>query len=117
MAHKRIASYLRTHRKKSNLTQREIAQVLGYTHEGPVSRHERGVTVPPLPIALAYEALFRVPIYELFPGVYEAAGEHIEAQLAGFESRLGEKSAKDRDAAATARKLEFLWGRKNGVEI
>ena len=117
MAHEPPASYLRTHRKKSGLTQRELATLLGYDNEGPVSRHERGMTIPPLRIALAYEAIFQVPISELFPAVYLMVGESIETQLAAFESLLGEKSAEDHDADATARKLQFMWGRKNGIEL
>lgn len=117
MAQKRIASYLRTHRKKSGFTQRDLAQLLGYGDEGPVSRQERGVIVPSLRMALAYEAIFRAPVSELFPSVYQTVERKIEAQLARFESRLGKKSAKDRNAAATAQKLQFMWARKNGVEI
>jgi DNA-binding XRE family transcriptional regulator len=117
MAQKEPASYLRTHRKKSGLTQRELAQVLGYSNEALVSRHERGMNVPPLPIALAYEALFQVPVSELFPAVHQEAAKNVETRLANLESALGGKSVKDRDAKATARKLQFVWGRNNGIAI
>jgi DNA-binding XRE family transcriptional regulator len=117
MAHKRIASHVRTHRKKSGLTQRELARLLAHSNVGKVSRHERGVTIPSLPVALGYETIFRVPVTELFPAIHEAVTKDIEARLANFESALGKKSAKDRDAHATAQKLQFIWARKNGINI
>ena len=112
MAQKRIVSYLRTLRKKSNLSQGELAQLLGYGNEGPVSRHERGVTVPPLRIVLSYQAIFRVPVSDIFPSIYQTVEENIEAKLTQFEAVLGAKSAKDHDAITTSLKLEFLAARK-----
>ena len=117
MAHKRIASHVRTYRKKSGLTQLELAGLLGHTSIGRVSRHERGIAIPSLPSALGYEAIFRVPIPELFPAIHEAITKGIEARLVELNSTLGQKSAKDRDARATALKLEFISARKNTLEI
>ena len=117
MAYPRIASHVRTHRKKSGFTQREVARLVGYTNQGPVSRHERGIAVPPLSVALAYAALFRVSVADLFPAIHEKAGSSVETRLARFESALGQRSARAGDANATARKLQFIWARKNGVEI
>src|SRR5215831_1671687 len=113
MAHARIASHVRTHRKKSGFTQRELARLVGYTNQGPVSRHERGITVPPFQVALAYAAVFRVAVTELFPAVHEKVGKDIETRLATLEAALGHKSAKSSDANATACKLQFIWARKN----
>lgn len=117
MAQKAIASYVRTHRKKSGLTQVEIAKLLGHRNSGRVSRHERGITLPSLSVALGYEAIFRVPVAELFPSVHEAVVKNLEARFTHLESCLGKKSAAGRDANATARKLQYIWARKNGVEI
>jgi DNA-binding XRE family transcriptional regulator len=108
MAHKRIGSHLGVHRRKSGFTQLELARLIGHRNIGRVSRHERAVTVPPLSVALSYEAVFRVPIYELFPGIHEMALKNIEARMADLEEALGRKTASDRDANATARKLQFI---------
>jgi hypothetical protein len=75
------------------------------------------MAVPSLAVALGYEAIFRVPVAELFPSVHEAVMKNLETRFAHLESSLGKKSAKERDANATARKLQFIWARKNGVEI
>jgi DNA-binding XRE family transcriptional regulator len=113
MNHSRLASYRRSYRKRSGLSQREIAHLLGYPDQGPVSRHERLCCVPPLMIALSYQAIFRVPISDLFPGAYETAKQAIEERLAKMESTLQQCSAKGRNAAMIARKLEWMWERQN----
>ncbi len=112
MAQRRIVSYLRTLRKKSNLSQRELAQLLGYSNEVPVSRHERGVTVPPFRIALSYQVIFKVPASDIFPSISQTIEQNIETKLARMEAALGAKSAKDPDAVMTALTLQFLAARK-----
>lgn len=117
MTHQQLATYLRSHRRNSGLTQWELASVLGYKHEGPVCRHEQATSIPPFFMALGYEVVFRVPASRIFPGFYQTVEQAIEARLAALEMELQMKSAQDRDAKATARKLEWLWARKNGIEI
>jgi DNA-binding XRE family transcriptional regulator len=109
----RLASYLRSHRKRSGLTQKELAALVGYPDEAQVSRHERLCCTPPLLIALGYEAVFRAPVSELFPGVYESLVASIEERLKALEQALHESTAKGRKAAAIARKLEWMWERQN----
>lgn len=110
-------SYLRTHRKKSGISQRELASIVGYEHRSSVARHERAESAPPFLMALAYEAVFQVPVSELFPGFYQTVEHMAETRLAELESALQEKSARDRDAKATARKLQWMWERRTGVAI
>lgn len=113
MTHSHPASYLRSHRKRSGLSQKEVADLLGYLHEGEISRHERLTTVPPFHIALAYQALFRVPVSEIFPGRYETAKHEVEARLEKMVEDLHQRTAKGREAAMIARKLEWIWEREN----
>ncbi|MGD0904706.1 MAG: helix-turn-helix transcriptional regulator [Terracidiphilus sp.] len=108
-----LANYLRYHRKRSGLSQREIAQLLGYPDQETVSRHERSYSVPPLIIALSYQAIFRVPVSDLFPGPYETTKRKIEERIAKMEHNLQQRSAKGRDAAMIARKIEWMWERQN----
>jgi hypothetical protein len=63
--------------------------------------------------ALGYEAVFHVPASQIFPGLYHTVEAGIEERLAKMEEELQQCSAKGRDAATTARKLEFSWERKN----
>jgi len=113
MTFESLACRLRALRRKSGLSQIELAQLLGFVSEVPVSRHERSETVPNLLTALGYEVIFRVPVSELFPGLYHSVETVIEERLAILEEDLQQSTAKGRKATTTARKLEFSWERKN----
>lgn len=107
---------LRRLRKESGLSQKEVACILGFRSGVPISRHERSKSVPDLLTALGYEAIFRLPISELFPGFYEAVAVGIEDRLATIESQLYRSTAKGQEAVPIARKLEFLVERKSADE-
>ena len=113
MSQSNLANYLRYHRKRSGLSQRELARLVGYPNEATVSRHERLSVVPPLDIALRYHAVFRVEISALFPAAHEAACQIIEERLSELERELHNSTAKGRSAAIIARKLEWMWKRSN----
>src|SRR5580698_4762105 len=99
MNQSRLASYLRSHRKRSGLTQKELAVLVGYPDEAQVSRHERLYCTPPFLIALRYEAVFRVPVSQMFPGVYESLVGSVEDHLKALEGALHESTAKGRKGA------------------
>jgi DNA-binding XRE family transcriptional regulator len=108
----RFANDIRIHRRKTGLSQREIGEVLGYFTQGPVTRHEDGRRLPSLRIAIGYELIFRLPVSEIFTGTRDEVRAIIEARLAELEERLGQHSARDRNAMAIARKLTWLYERK-----
>lgn len=105
---------LRTLRKRSGLSQRELAQILGFETGVAVFRHECSRTYPDLRTALAYEIIFRVPISSQFPALYRSVEPVIEKRILELRARFEALPGKGRDAARTARKLEFLWERENG---
>ena len=74
MATHKLENYLRTYRKRSGLTQREVAFLVGCRNGAQVSRYEKRRRLPPLRMALACEAAFGVPVSELFAGLREVAG-------------------------------------------
>jgi DNA-binding XRE family transcriptional regulator len=113
MKQSRLASYLSSHRKRSGLSQERLGKLLGYPDEGPISRHERSCSAPPLRIALGYQAIFQIPVSELFPGVYERIKQDVEERLAELERTLQQSSARGREATRIARTLEWLWERQN----
>jgi DNA-binding XRE family transcriptional regulator len=110
---KPLANYLRAHRRKTGLTQHDLARVLGYINGDAISRHERLESMPSLLIALSYEVLYHVPVSEIFAGLAETVECNVETQLTDFESHLGEQSVRGPRAAATARKLEWLIERRS----
>lgn len=103
-----LGSYLKSHRKRSGLSQRQLAKILGYRSRSVVSRHECSNSMPSLETALAYQAIFRVPVADLFPGRYHNIEKAIEMQVAALKAMLEKKSANDADAKATAQVLEWI---------
>jgi transcriptional regulator with XRE-family HTH domain len=117
MSQKRVVSHVYTHRKRNNLTQRELAFLLGHRSPGRVSRHERGITVPSFAAALGYQAIFGTSVPELFPALHDDIARNVAARFGDLESVLGEKSLNDPDAEVTARKLQFIAERKRCLNI
>ena len=107
-----LGNYLRTHRRKSGLSQRELGLLLGYKDEGQVSRHERSKTAPPLIAALAYEVIFKIPVSDLFPEIHATTAQMIEGKLVTLEEYLQNLSGKGRRANAVAKKLIWLTKRR-----
>ena len=107
-----IANYLRSHRLKSGFSRRELAEIIGLLTETQVARHERSDVIPSLMAALSYQAIFRIPITELFPGLYETIVQGIEERLSALEQSLENSSARGRKANIIAIKLVWLNERK-----
>lgn len=112
MSPEQMGNYLRSHRRMSGLSQEELADLVGYLTRSQVSRHEQSAAIPALVIAISYEVVFRVRISEIFPGLYRTVEARIEEQLAKLENQLHESSAKGRNAAFIARKLEWICMRR-----
>jgi DNA-binding XRE family transcriptional regulator len=110
-----LVNYVRVHRRRACLSQRELGQVLGYRDEGAVARHERFRSLPPLLIALGYEIIFQQPVAELFPGLKQTVAFGIEMRMAEFENDLRTRSGAGPQAAAIARKLEWLSERRSSA--
>lgn len=108
-----VGSYLRTHRRKSGLSQRELADVLDIITERQISLHENSREIPIFLTAIGYEIVFGVPLAQLFPGVYETLRHKIEMRLTEMEERLTQSTAKGRAAAFIAHKLEWLCERRS----
>jgi DNA-binding XRE family transcriptional regulator len=106
-----LASYLRFHRKRSGLTQRDLGNLIGHLTKHQVSKHERAEALPSLLSALAYEAVFRVPVAALYPGIYRTLQEAIDGRLQELEARLQQSSVKGRAVHATAKTLVWLTER------
>jgi transcriptional regulator with XRE-family HTH domain len=81
-----LTNYLRTHRKRLNLSQEEVAFMLGFRGQDKgikVCRDENLARTPSLQMALAYEAIYGQPVRELFAGLYEQIEKEV-AERAKF---------------------------------
>ncbi len=85
---RKLPHYLRSERRRSGLSQEDIAALLD-TRVRAISRYERHGRLPPLATALAYEAVFGVPVAELFSGAYRAVRESIQARARRRAEKLG----------------------------
>src|SRR5437016_7230760 len=103
-----LEHYLRTDRKRSGLTQREVAFLVGCRNGAQVSRYEKRRRLPPLRMALACEAAFGVPVSVLFAGLREAAGQAVGERLGALRAKLETGAAQGREVRIAAQKLRWL---------
>jgi transcriptional regulator with XRE-family HTH domain len=103
MSHK-LENYLRTYRKRSGLSQDEVAFLLGCQNGTKVSRYERCSRKPSLETVLAYVIVFGAPGRELFAGTFEKV-ENKLSKRAQLLTRKLNRATPDRMAT---RKLQIL---------
>ena len=109
----KLQNYLRTYRKRSGLSQDEMAFLLGCRTGTKVSRYERFARKPALETALAYRAIFGAPVEDVFAGVYQKVEKRISSR-AQFLTRKLNRATPDRMAT---RKLEILQAITSGSGI
>jgi transcriptional regulator with XRE-family HTH domain len=112
-----VGTYLKFIRRKSGITQRVLARIVGTASASQISRYERSISLPSLQIAFAYEVIFRRPASEIFPGLFYAVESGVEQCIAELETALGNSNARGPAAKAVARQLEWLWMRQNPESI
>lgn len=78
------------------MSQADVAFLLGKWRIEDVLRHEKSNHVPNLETALAYEAIFMIPVSELFGGLYQK----IEAKVTERKKTLAKKKKVRRAAGA-----------------
>ena len=99
----RLKIYLRTVRRRSGLTQREFAFLLGLKHGATVSRMERSKRAPSLVWARASVLVFGTRARELFPGIFSEIHEAVLRRAYELYEELQGNPSK-----ATRAKLDFL---------
>jgi DNA-binding XRE family transcriptional regulator len=108
MSDRITGNYLRAHRRKSGLTQRELGRLLGYSGKGPIPRHEQARSVPPFLTALAYESVFQVPVSAIFTGFHSTVSANILSNLRQFEADLDRLNGERRLSALMQQKRQWL---------
>jgi transcriptional regulator with XRE-family HTH domain len=108
MAPFRLQNYLRAYRRKAGLTQREVAFLAGIKNSAQVSRYEKCRRVPPLRIAFALQAIFKVSLCELFAGISDAVGHETSARIHDFKEKLGATAFADKQQRFVTRKRCWL---------
>ena len=65
-----LPNYLRTHRTHLGLSKGRMSELLGLSQRGQLSAHEQGTAFPTFHTTMAYEAIFRMNMRELFAGEF-----------------------------------------------
>ena len=98
-----LPNYLRTYRKRSALSQEEVAFLLGTKglNKGTkVSRDEHYARTPTLEDALAYEVIYGRPVRELFAGLYEGVESEVIAHAKILTNRVVDVNPKGQQTIA-----------------
>ena len=99
-----LKTYLRTHRRRTGLSQRDVAFLLGGESGTVISRHERGRRMPVLETALAYELIYRVSVRSLYAG----ACRGVQISLRGRAARLHRELCSQSSSTRRKRKIAVL---------
>jgi len=106
VAHQKLQNYLRTHRRRHNLSQSEVAMLLGAVSGAKVSRYENFARMPGALTVFAFEIVFNQPASELFAGTYHAVRLEVQERARRMVEQLEARPApRDKD---TIRKLELF---------
>lgn len=89
-------SRLRKFRKSADLTQQEVATLVGYASQRAYSDMELGIKRPALGTAMACSIVFDAPLHELFPALAKLITRDILARARKLEL----KDSTERDIAA-----------------
>lgn len=95
---------LRARRKKTALSQDELAYLLGAKDGAQVSRYENLIRLPELQTALALEVIFDSTVSSLFPELFH----HIESDVRRRARALARKQLNGRNGPFLARKRQAL---------
>lgn len=104
MAAQFLFNLLLKYRKRSALSQEDVAFLLGVRSGAKVCRYERFLREPGLQTALAFEVIFACPISELFPGLFAKAQKEVRARA----RKLEKKGFRGSSTRLIARKRQVL---------
>lgn len=103
----KLANYLRAYRKRSGLSQGEVAYLLGCRNGAQVSRYERRRHMPPLRTALAFQAALDTPLSELYAGTYQSISKQVTARAQTLNVELQARTPK-RGQSLISYKMQWL---------
>ena len=88
MKRESLQNYLLMCRRRTGLSQEDVAYLLGSSRETTISRHESFQRLPELSIACGYEVIYRIPVHGLFVGHFRATEAQIQERARKLLSKL-----------------------------
>lgn len=107
-----LRNYLRVYRRRSHLTQEELAFLFGYETESIVSRFESEERAITLAVAIACQTIFGVEPRELFPALYASLEQSVSQRMYELRDRLAQSGITQRTLA----KLDLLQEALSRIE-
>jgi transcriptional regulator with XRE-family HTH domain len=92
-------SYIRTYRKRSGLTQRDLGLLLGFVDGAEVGRYERSLRLPNTQSLLACQVVFDVEPRVLFPDMHERVEQLVVKRALELRDELPRDQWFDRKCA------------------
>jgi DNA-binding XRE family transcriptional regulator len=102
-----LDNYLRAHRRKSGLTQKELAFLVG-RDVASIHRHEQKHGLPTLRTALAYCLILGVPIDKLFAGIQRGVGVKLTRRIAQLRADVSHQGRTDLVKRLAETRLRWL---------
>ena len=100
----RLGNYLRTHRRRWQLTQEELAFIFGYSDPAMVGRLERDERVITLAVAHTTHLMFGVEPRDLFPAFFAGVEDNVFRRM----HELRDQFAQDQRTPPIQTKLVLL---------
>ncbi len=107
-----IDNYMRTHRKHSGLSTRDLAFLLGLRSSQIISRYEDSNRLPSVKVLLTASILFNVPPGDLLPGIVREVETLLTTRAKAFTD-----THKHSDNPLIQRKLDFLLDAMSRLEV
>ncbi|SRR6266436_2583558 len=107
MTFQKLDNYLRAYRKRSGLSQAEIAYLVGCKSRAQISQYERRNGRPPLDTALALQVALHVPLSELYAGKYDSISKEVRKRAECLAVEFRAKKPK-RGKSLIAYRLQWL---------
>ena len=67
------------YRRRMGYSRKQVARLLGHQTPSMLSRYERGISFPPLLIALKLEIAYRVPVAFLYVDLYRQLKDEVRS--------------------------------------
>ena len=91
----KLHNYIKSHRKRAGLTQKELAFLLGSRCGTKVSRYECNIREPNIYTVFAFEVVFRVSAQDLCPGMYAKVEQKVLPRAKVLLKELSERNDAD----------------------
>ena len=106
---RKLRTRLREYRRKTGLSQEEVAYLLGARKGAQVSRYEKGHRLPDFRRAIAFAVILSVPMAALFVGLQESVARDVRRRAMLLQTTLESKKLQSKRISPKLRWLKHRW--------